>query len=250
VRGLIGAIGNFGVVICSVILLPFVVWGGWLRRRSPDFAPWFAYTFIVFAGATIIWPVHVPGGAFIHSSIGLGPHAYILALEGVLAMVGWIAKRRPRWNETTAGPVFVAGFVAMTMLTAPLFGIGVRASWDATRQDRIALAAELDRLGVGGEERLLTIDAAGYKYWTGRPGVVTPNDPIDTIEAVARAYDTRWLVIERNDLADALTPVLRGEARPAWIGPPAFSIPARDGGVPRLSLFPTCTLPADDRCTG
>ena len=30
-------------------------------------------------------------------------------------------------------------------------------------------------------------------------GVVTPDDPIDTIEAVARAYDTRWLVLERDD---------------------------------------------------
>jgi hypothetical protein len=248
VRGLVGAIGNFGVVICSVILLPFVIWGAWLRRRSPDFAPWFAYTFIVFAGATIIWPVHVPGGAFIHSSIGLGPHAYILALEGVLALVGWIARRRPRWNEAEAGPVFVAGFVVITMLTAPLFGIGVRANWDATRQDRIALAAELDRLGIGRDERLLTIDAAGYKYWTGRPGVVTPNDPIETIEAVARAYETRWLVVERKDLAEALAPVLRGEARPAWIGPPAFAIPAGDGGSPRLALLPTCTTADDTRC--
>ena len=30
------------------------------------------------------------------------------------------------------------------------------------------------------------IDAAGYRYHTGHGGVVTPNDPLETIEEVAR----------------------------------------------------------------
>ena len=41
----------------------------------------------MFAGATLIFPLHVPGGAFIHSAVGMAPHAYILALEGVAALV-------------------------------------------------------------------------------------------------------------------------------------------------------------------
>jgi Dolichyl-phosphate-mannose-protein mannosyltransferase len=250
VLGLTAAIGNFAIVICSVVLVPFVVVGAWLRRRSTDFVPWFVYGFIVFAGAAILWPVHVPGGAFIHSSIGLGPHAYVLALEGVAAMVAWIARRRPSWDVRTATPVFVGAVVGLTMLTAPLFAIGVRASWDAKRQDRIALSAMMNELGIGADERLLSIDAAGYKYWTGRPGVVTPDDPLDTIQAVADAYQTRWLILERDDIAGALAPVLRGDARPSWIGPPAFTIATADGGPPRLALYPTCTSLSDLRCGG
>jgi hypothetical protein len=248
ILGLTAAIGNFGVVICSVVLVPFVLVGAWLRRRSLDFVPWFFYAFIVFAGATILWPVHVPGGAFIHSSIGLGPHAYILAFEGVVAMVAWIARRRPAWDVRTATPIFVGAVVALTIATAPLFAIGVRASWDATRQDRIKLAAEMNQLGIGPTERLLSIDAAGYKYWTGRPGVVTPDDPLPAIEAVARAYQTRWLILERNDIASALAPVLASGVLPAWIGPPVYSIPAADGGPPRLALYPTCVASDDNRC--
>jgi hypothetical protein len=249
ILGLTAAIANFGIVICSVVLVPFVVAGAWLRRRSVDFAPWFVYAFIVFAGATILWPVHVPGGAFIHSSIGLGPHAYILGLEGVAAMVAWIARRRPTWDERTAAPLFIGAIVAVVIGTAPLFGIGIRTSWDATRQDRIRLAAEMDRLGIGPDERLLSIDAAGYKYWTDRPGVVTPDDPIEAIEAVAQAYQTRWLILERNDIAASLGPVLEGVSRPAWIGPAVFAIPAPDGGAARLALFPTCVTPTDNRCS-
>jgi hypothetical protein len=248
VLGLTAAIGNFGVVICSVVLVPFVLVGAWLRRRSLDFIPWFVYAFIVFAGATILWPVHVPGGAFIHSSIGLGPHAYVLALEGVAAMVAWIARRRPAWDVRVATPLFIGGVVALIVGTAPVFAVGVRASWDATRQDRIELAEEMDALGIGRNERLLSIDAAGYKYWTGRPGVVTPDDPLPAIEAVARAYQTRWLILERNDIAGAMAPILTGGPRPDWIGPPVYTIAATDGGAPRLALYPTCVTPGDTRC--
>ena len=77
--------------------------------------------------------------------------------------------------------------------------------------------------------------------------MVTPDDPIDVIESVARAYGTRWLVVERADAAEALAPVLGGQ-RPAWIGPPVFTVPSPDGGLPRLALFPVCTSERDDRC--
>jgi hypothetical protein len=250
VLGLVGAIGQFAVIICSVVLLPFVIAGGWLRRRSIDFGPWFLYTGLAFLGAMLLYPLHVPGGAFIHSAVGLESHAYILALEGVVAGVAWIARRRPRWNVDNAARVFVGATVAFTIATAFLYAIPVERSWDASRGPRLALAGQLDRLGVGANDRLLTIDAAGFKYFTGRGGVVTPDDPIDTIESVARAYRTRWLVLERDDLARALTPVLRGESRPAWIGPQLFSVPAADGGAPRLAFYAVCVDATDTRCSG
>jgi hypothetical protein len=248
VLGLVGAIGQFAVIICSIVLLPFVIAGAWLRRRSIDFGPWFLYAALVFLGATILYPLHVPGGAFIHSAVGLESHAYILALEGVVACIAWLALRRPRWNATQAIRVFVGATVAFTVATAFLYALPVERNWDVSRQPRLALAAQLDHLGVAPNDRLLTIDAAGFKYFTGRGGVVTPDDPLETIESVARAYGTRWLVLERDDLARALAPVLLGQARPSWIGPQVFRVAATDGGPPRLALYPVCTSPTDTRC--
>jgi hypothetical protein len=241
--------GQFAVIICSIVLLPLVIVGGWLRRRSLDFGTWFLYTALVFLGAMILYPLHVPGGAFIHSAVGLESHAYILALEGVVAAVGWVAARRPRWNRDAAARVFVGATVAFTIATAFLYAVPVQQNWDATRQPRVALANQLDAMGVGRDERLLTIDAAGYKYFTGRGGVVTPDDSIDDIAAVARAYGTRWLVLERGDVARALAPVLLGQSQPSWIGPRVFSVPSTDGGAPRLALYPVCTQPSDNRCS-
>ena len=248
--GLSSAVGNFAVVIGSIVLIPFLLIGAIGRLGSRDFTPWFLYTGVVFLSATILYPLHVPGGAFIHSAIGLAPHAAILAIEGVLIVVGWVASRRRSWDEARAGGIFAWGLVVLVMGTAVFFGRTVEASWDASRQPRLALAAELDRLDVPSTDRLLSIDAAGMKYFTGRGGVVTPDDPIETIEAVARAYEPRWLIIERDDAARALGPVLLGERRPGWIGAPVFSVPSADGGAPRLALYPVCVTDGDTRCAG
>jgi len=248
IDGLTSALSNFVVFICSVVLLPFLIVGALARRRSFDFQPWFAYTFVAFAGATFLYPLHVPGGAFIHTAIGLAPHAAILSIEGVLIVVGWIAGRRRRWEEGTAGAVFVWGMVLIVAGSSFVFTRQVEAGWDAVRAPRQALASYLasPAAGPAGAQsaRIMSIDSGGLKYFTGRPGVVSPDDPIETIQAVAEAYGIEWLVVERDDAAKALGPVLAG-TRPPWIGAPVFTVPSEDGSLPRLALFPVCTYATD-----
>ncbi len=66
---------------------------------------------------------------------------------------------------------------------------------------------------------------------------------------MARAYGTRWLVLERDAAARALAPVLSGQGtRPAWIGAPVFSVPSAEGGAPRLAIYPVCLELTDVRC--
>jgi len=250
VGGLISAIGNFAVIICSVVLVPFLLIGAWLRRRSVDFGPWFLYAILVFAGATFLYPLHVPGGAFIHSAVGLEAHAYILSLEGVAGLVAWIARRRPAWDPRVAAPLFIGGAVAFVVATAPLYAVALAKGWNDSRAPRAALAAAMDDLGVASDDRLLVIDSAGFKYFTGRPAIVTPDDPIETVEQVARAYETRWLVLERDDIVRSLAPVLAGGPRPTWIGVPVFVVRAPDGGIPSLAMYPVCLTADDERCSG
>jgi hypothetical protein len=249
VLGFIAAAANFAVIIGSVVLVPLILIGAWVRRRSDDFLPWFLYAGILFAGATLVFPLHVPGGAFIHSAVGLGPHAYILALEAVAVSVGWIAKRRPAWDPKTAVPLFSWAVVVFVVASGLLYAPIVHAVWDRDRQAREALAAELVRLDISPDDRLFTIDAGGYKYYTGHPGVVTPDDPLDTLHAVAAAYGLRWLVLERGAVVEAFEPVLTDDARPPWIGKAVYVIPAPNGGPPTLALYPVCASdPGDPRC--
>jgi hypothetical protein len=78
----------------------------------------------------------------------------------------------------------------------------------------------------------MSIDAAATRYWTGRPGVVLVNDPLDTIAEVAHAYDVDWLVLDRGAV-DTTTPVLDGE-RPEWVGEPILE----DGDPVETAVYP------------
>ena len=247
-QGLVDATGSFVVMIASVVLLPFLLLGIAGRRSSRDFQPWFVYTFVAFAGATFLYPLHVPGGAFIHTAIGLAPHAAILSIEGVLVLASIVGRRQASGRSTSPGAsILVWGVVALVIGAAVIFTPAVIRNWEAVRNPRITIATYLEERAAP-TDRLMSIDAAGWKYLTGLPGVVSPDDPIETIEAVARAYDIKWLVIERADAARALGPVLDGSLQVPWIGPSVLAVNSPVDGRPSIALFAVCTTPADTRC--
>jgi hypothetical protein len=246
--GFVAAAANFAVIVGSVVLVPFMAWGAWRRRRSDDFIPWFIWVALMFTVWPLLFPLHIPGGAFIHSAVGMAPHAYILALEGIAGLVLAIAHRRPAWEPAKAIPIFTWALVAFVVATALLYAPIVRRNWAAERTARAALAAELEAQDVPPTDRLMSIDAAGFKYFTGRPGVTAPDDPIETIREVAQRYDIRWLVLERSGLVDAFKPIIALDARPSWVGPARFVVPAAQGGPPALALYPVCFRVGDDRC--
>ena len=248
VGGLIAAIGIFTTLALAGILIVPLIIGAWARRRSVAFGPFFTYAALLFGFSALISAVHVPGGTFIHSAVALVPHAYILVLEGVAIGVGWMAARRRRWNRAAATSVFTGAVVAYAAVAAIVVGLGVHGGWEAQRADRRALAAALDLAGATRDARVMSLDAAGFNYISGHPGVVTPNDPIETIQQVAEAYRIEWLIIERDNAVPALAPVLGGTGRPAWIGAAVYTIDDSKG-QPRAALYPVCLSPTDARCS-
>jgi hypothetical protein len=231
VGGLVAALVIYGTLVAGVLLVPLMVIGGWARRRSQDFRPFFIYAAILFAFSALVSAVHVPGGTFIHSAIALAPFTYILALEGVAVGVAWIAARRPAWDAASATRVFSGAVIGFAIFCAVAGSVFVHAVWDGRRERGLAVAATLDAAGAPSTDRVMSLDAASTKYWTGRGGVVLVNDPIDTIRDVARAYDIRWLVLDKDDTVPAALPVMAGD-RPAWIGEP---LPT---GIDGLTVYP------------
>lgn len=250
IGGLVAGAWIFTILVCGLVLLPFLVIGAWRRRRSADFGPFLVHSGVFFAFSGLVSAVHVPGGTFIHSAVGLAPHAWILALEGVAALVAWVAARRPAWRTESATRIVGGGVVALSVAIGLASVPSVHATWDAPRRERLAVAATLARLGVPVEDRLMTIDAASYRYFTGRGGVVLVNDPLDTIRDVAAAYGIRWLVIEARDTVPAVRPILEGRGRPGWIGAPVLALPDPTGPYPSVTLHPVCLDAGDRRCAG
>ena len=252
--GLVQAAVSFIVLVGGVVLVPTMVIGAWLRRQSPDYAPFFVYAIILFAFSALVSAVHVPNGTFIHSAVALAPQATILALEGVVAAVVWAGTRR-NWRVASATRLFLVVVVALAMSVGVAFSFVTRSVWVAERDLKIAAGTALAAAGAAPGDVVMSLDTGGVKYWTGHPGVVAPADPIGTIQAVAKAYDARWLLVERRDTVAALAPLLEAAgAHPAWIGPSVWRETAAGADPDPASagddaaLFPLCFAAGDPRC--
>ena len=256
VLGFVSALQVFFVIATPVVLVPFLLIGGWARRRCVYFGPFFTYAAILFAASGLLFAVHVPYGTFLHSAVALVPLTFILAFEGAVLAAGWAARHRPAWTEEGAARLFLVVAVASVAVNAVAFTAMAMPSWETDRDDRVAAGHALDAAGVPSTDLLLSADSAGFKYFTGRGGVVTPNDSLEVIHEVARDYDIRWLILERAHIVEPMYPVIESKSRPDWIGPPIFTLPyagpeTGDSAVnsgPALAIYPVCTRAGDTRC--
>ncbi len=258
VLGLVSAIEIYSVIACSAVLAPFVVVGAWARRRSIDFVPFFLYAGLLFAASGILFAVHVPYGTFLHSAVALVPFSYILGVEGVVIVVTWIARHRHGWEEERAERLFLVAAVGTVILTAGAFAMLVNRSWNSERNALISAGQAIDNAGGRTSDLVLSADPGGIEYFTGRGGVITPDDSLDVIHRVAQAYSVRWLVLQRSHIVRAMAPILESKGRPAWIGPPIYALPyngpktgdpAADA-APDMAVYPVCTTASDTRCLG
>ena len=256
VLGFVSALQIYFVVATPIVLAPFVLIGGWSRRRSLDFGPFFLYAGLLFGAAGLVFAVHVPYGTFLHSAVALVPFTFILALEGAVLASRWAARHRPSWTEEGAARLFLIAAVASVVINAGAFTAMALPNWNSDRDDIVAAGKALDAARAPQTDVLLSADPAGFEYFTGRGGVMTPTDSLDVLERIAIDYNVRWLILQRAYIVDPLVPVIEGRSRPTWIGLPVFTIdytgratgdPIVDA-TPALAIYPVCTQPIDLRC--
>ena len=243
--GFVAAAGLFAYMPFALVLAPCFALGAWLRRRDPSFAPWLTYALTLLAFSSLLFALHVPSGNFIHSAVALLPHAYLLLTVGIACAVAWVARRRPSWDAVRATRVFTAAAVALTVTFATASTLSTVASWNAERATLAPIDAALADQPL--TDRVMSADPSGLWYATGRPGVMTPADPLPVVEHAARVYGIRWLVLEAAHVVPSLQPVLGGQVRPAWLSSPVLTVPGQTGAV-AAALYAVCLRPQDPRC--
>ena len=253
--GLWSALLIFMVLPLLVLLGPLMLMGAWKQRVDPNYVPWIIYAIALFVFTALVSAVHVPFGTFIHSAVALVPHAYLLSLIGVAVVVRWIASKRSSWDgpRATRNISFIAvGVIAGLSLVASVVTLD---AWGFERDNREPILAALAREAEPGDT-VMSPDAGAYRYHGGWSGIVTPDDPLATVEEAMRLYDVRWLALEGNHITTALLPVLTGETRPRWLSDPLvvgepLEVDEDDPeDVPRPSsaLYAVCLEPGDLRC--
>ena len=228
-----------------------------LFRRSRDLAPWFSYVAALFLFTAIVSAVHVPYGTFIHSAVALLPHAYLLVVVGLTAAVGWVASHRPSWDAPRASRNFSFMLVGVIAAASIVATISTTDAWKRERDGRVEVLATLAEV-AGRDDIVMSPDAGAYQFHGDWTGIVTPDDPLTTVEQAMRLYDVRWLALEGAHITAGLRPVLAGEVRPAWLSEPLLEVPplppaedeedAESEPLPRAALYAVCLAPADPRC--
>lgn len=256
--GLLSALGQFALLPLVVVLAPLALLGAWLRRRDRWFAPALIYAIVLFAASGLVFAVHVPYGTFIHSAVALLPHTFVLVVIGIGGAVRWVAARRATWDAGRATVRFAYGAVAVAVLGAVFQSAITIGDWSAARSVEARLAAALS--AAPATDRVMSGDSGAYRYLSGHPGVISPNDDLTTIEMTMRGYDVRWLVLEAGSIVPALLPVLQGEIHPAWLSAPIAVVPATaDSPVASTApvlpasvagaVYAVCLTPTDTRCS-
>ena len=256
VRGLIDALKWFAIAPLLVFLVPPLLAGAWRHRRNRAFWPWFLYAGTLFAFSAALFAVHVDHGTFLHSAVALVPHAYLLCAAGVGVLVETAARRLRHWDAPRA----TRNFTVIVLVVAALGTAGgtyrVASAWSTEREVRGPLYAAVAAAPPG--DRVMSPDPGAYRYYAGRGGIITPNDPIDVVERALTSYGIRWLVVERDYILPAFVPILTGDSRPPWLSGPLVVVPdppdavleldPRLEGAPLAALYAVCFEPADTRC--
>jgi hypothetical protein len=195
-----------------VFLLPFTVLGLWRPRRDRLLWPLFLYAPLLFVAMTLAFTFPGVRGGLFHSGGALLPFFFAAAGPGLEAVVQWAARRFRGWQARKALPVFSAGLVGLAVL------LSVWALWRAGAlagankggwNERETGYGEIGQWLAGGTAQGVVVmagDAPGLTWHTGHPAIAVPNEPLDTVLAVADQYGARYLILDdfRPRTTDAL----------------------------------------------
>jgi len=205
------------------MLTPFVLVGGWARRRSVDFGPFFTYAVILFAASGLLFAVHVPYGTFLHSAV---------ALVAVHIHPG----PRGRRSGVAMGPSVPADLDRSGRCSALRGGVGrVRRPHRGAYIPMViqggmrhaTIASRRERPWIDRRTRDRPADDCRswrYEYFTGHGGVSRPPTR-STPSARSPATTTSAGRPGAGLIVQSMIPVIELTDRPAWIGAPIFDIP-------------------------
>ena len=181
-----------------LFLLPFTAAGLWRERRQRWLWPFLLYGLLLFLAMTLAFTFPGMRGGLFHSAGALLPFFFAAAGPGLEAVLRWAARRWRGWQVSRAWPVFSWGLVALAVL------VTASALWRAG-----ALGGGWNRQDLGYRQAgnwlaahnapgavVMVGDAPGFTWHTGHPAIAIPNNPLDTILAVAHRYDAHYLILD------------------------------------------------------
>ncbi len=201
-----------------IVMTPLMLLGLWMRRRQPLLRAFWLYALGLFVAMTFIFAFPGYRGGLFHSAAALVPWWAALGVAGLDQAVDWVARRRRRWDAATAKWFFSVALLFVAVFLSLSIGLGGRVSAGEPPL-YAALAAKLPA-----DARVMINDPAALYYFTGRGGVVLPNETPDVIPTIARQYGVGYLLLETPSATPSLLWPLF-ESTPSFLTPIPLDIP-------------------------
>jgi len=175
---------SFGIVLLAPMALAIRA-----RADRAEVRTFGALLVLLYLAESLLWTLHSTRGSYFHSLAAFFPFGVALSVIGC----GRLFERRA-WDRRAVNVVAATGIAA----AAAVSWLAV-AQWDATFGPPYrARAAALERIAPG---PFLALDAAAWRWISGRTVVVTPSDGPAAAACYAPAIGLRSMVIEAAHLA-------------------------------------------------
>ena len=198
---------NAVTLVMAFALVLVVPLASGLRHLWPrlEVRAWTLLALLVFAAQSLAWTLHSVRGSYFHSLGAFFPFGVAIAMVGGEQL---LAARRPQIASAwTWGAVLVVAALSA----------GALAQWDvAFNSGPRARSAAVDAIPEGA---FLAIDAAAWRWISGRSVIVTPADGLDAAACMVATVNARSIVLEEPHFR-AYDDLYRGGPRPAWLGAP------------------------------
>ncbi len=187
-------------VLGMVFLVPLVVIGGWRLRKHGLYHLVAWYAALLFIAMTFVFTFPGPRGGIFHSGGALLPFIFTAALVGLDVAIEWAATRRRGWDASAAKHVFGVGLIALAVLVSGFVYYRAVAQPTISQTGYTVYGQLVDWLNASGqiEQVVMVADPPGYWYAGGGPCIAVPNEPVETLLAVADRYGARYLVLDSN----------------------------------------------------
>jgi len=189
-------VGRTAVLLGGAFVFSFG-YGMWHERHNAALAPFLVYWLALFVIMGGLFTLHAPQGAWYHSAWAWLPFAIPLAVGSFTPGTEALGRRallfsRERNQRFLLGAA-MAGAIALSIIGSASLSVG----WAADASRLAAITRFLNRHAEPSDV-IMYVNPPAISLSTGRRSVAPPFDPYPVIEAVVRAYDVAWIVVERQ----------------------------------------------------
>jgi len=172
------------IVAFFVLLVPAMALAIRARAGRADVRAFAGLLAVVYLAESLVWTLHSTRGSYFHSLAAFFPYGVALGVAGIGALLD-----RRAWHRRAILVTALTGIAAVAAVSGTAL-----AQWDATFNAAYrARAAALERIPPG---PFLAVDAAAWRWISGRTVVVTPADGPAAAACYAPATGVRSIVLE------------------------------------------------------